>query len=420
MNNVSTASSCSSVLSEISAISSYAASGKRCCSDDTLEVGECNRNMSSADTIRTHTGAEVAPRSNDQMHLGCFSRYLALWVILCMVIGTAIGTLVPALTDALEKATVSGVWIPGVVLVWLMIYPMMLGVRWSALKEVGKHPTGLILTTTINWAVQPFVMYGLAVLFFDVVYSGVLSPEEQSQYISGAVILGGSPCTAMVFVWSSMADGNPTYTLIQVLLNDLILLILYVPTTKLLLSISDIILPWDTVFLSVVLFVVVPGLFGVATHLIATGQGDYASLEQVKRISKPISAASLLLLVAFIFMSQAQVIKSNWVHILLIIVPLVLQTTAIFVLAYSSAYGLCLEHNIAGPAAFIGSSNFFELAVALALTLYGPQSAAVLVTVVGVLVEVPVMLIEVAIVKATKQRFDRRMIDQSCYCNKED
>ncbi|KAG7359451.1 arsenic transporter [Nitzschia inconspicua] len=348
-----------------------------------------------------------------------FAKYLTVWVGLAMILGTAIGALVPSIPQALERATVSNVWIPGSVLVWLMVYPMMLEVRWSAIKKIHTNPRGLLLTTFINWTVQPFVMYGPAVLFFQVVFGGLLDSQIQSEFIAGAVILGGSPCTAMVFVWSKLAGGDPNYTLVQVILNDIILLFLYAPTTKLLLNISDIPLPWATVFLSVFLFVVVPFAGGMITHFVVFRQRNGEELmRRIQKFLQPISEMSLILLVVFIFISQAEVIVDSPIDVLLIMVPLLLQTCFVFVLTYSMAYFFCLHHDVAGPAAFIGSSNFFELAVALALTVYGPQSGAVLVTVVGVLVEVPVMLLEVAVVNRTKARYERRLADDNCRCHK--
>jgi ACR3 family arsenite transporter len=301
--------------------------------------------------------------------------------------------------------------------------PLHRGVRWHNIRQIHKHPKGLMLTTTINWAVQPFLMYGLAVLFFEVIYASILDLETQKQYIAGAVILGGSPCTAMVFVWSTLGGGDASYTLVQVVLNDLILLFLYVPTVQLLLHVSNISLPWGTVFLSVVLFVVVPFFFGIATYAWIFHQGGEHGeeyLERIKRALSTASASALIILVVFIFMSQAQVLIGNFVNVFLIIVPLILQTAIVFCMTYSIAYFICLEHNVAGPAAFIGSSNFFELAVALALSVYGPDSGAVLVTVCGVLVEVPVMLCEVAIVNETKGRYEQRLADESCGCDNKD
>ena len=386
-----------------------------CCPPEVVENGECHQNAQSENepsTGATESGGKI----------GFFAKYLTVWIALAMILGTTIGALVPSIPKALDKATVSSVWIPGSVLVWLMVYPMMLQVRWNAIREVHTHPGGLALTTIVNWAVQPFLMYGLAVLFFNVVYDSLLKDDTQSEYIAGAVILGGSPCTAMVFVWSSLAGGDPNYTLVQVVLNDIILLFLYAPTTKLLLNISNIALPWDTVFLSVVLFVIVPFALGMLTHLVVLRlENGEERMQQIQKFFQPVSSFSLVLLVVFIFISQAEVIVDSPTHVLLIIVPLVLQTCTIFVLSYGLAYFFCLKHNVAGPAAFIGSSNFFELAVALALTVYGPQSGAVLVTVVGVLVEVPVMLLEVAIVNATKKRYEWHLADESCRCkNKHD
>ncbi len=347
-------------------------------------------------------------------HMGCFERWLTLWVLLCMIVGTTFGALVPSIPEALEKATVANIWLPGSVLVWLMVYPMTLGVRWSAIREIPKHPQGILLTTIVNWGIQPFSMYGLALLFFNVIYGNILDPARQDEYIAGAVILGGSPCTAMVFVWSALAHGDPNYTLAQVVVNDLILLVLYVPTTKLLLGVSGIPLPWDTVFLSVILFVVVPFALGLLTQLYILRKPDgMKRLDRVQNFFKPVSASSLLLLVLFIFMSQAQVIVDNYGDAFLIMVPLILQTAFIFLLTYGLAYSLRLRHEIAGPAAFIGSSNFFELAVAVAITVYGPDSGAVLVTIIGVLVEVPVMLLEVVIVNASKKYFEERSAQET-------
>jgi arsenite transporter len=367
----------------------------------------------------TGTTSNLDHTTPTEPHMSFFAKYLTIWIALAMGLGTALGAFFPAIPQALEKATVANIWIPGSVLVWIMIFPMMLGVRWNAIRQIHEHPGGLLLTTFVNWAVQPFAMYGLAVLFFNVIYQSKLDPVTQKEFIAGAVILGGSPCTAMVFVWSSLAKGDPNYTLAQVVVNDLILLILYVPTTKLLLNISDIELPWDTVFLSVILFVVVPFVLGVFTQLWALRrEGGEELLTRIDNFFKPLSSIALVVLVVFIFISQAQVIVKSPVNVLLCMPPLILQTTLIFLLTYSIAYYACLPHNIAGPAAFIGSSNFFELAVALAITVYGPQSGAVLVTVVGVLVEVPVMLGEVAIVNRTKTQFERRLADEHCRCHK--
>jgi ACR3 family arsenite transporter len=350
--------------------------------------------------------------------LGWFGKLLGLWIALAMIIGTTLGALVPSLVEAFNSATVYQIWIPGIVLVWVMVYPMMLKVEWTALKEIPKHPLGLILCTAMNWAIQPFTMYGFARLFFNVFYRGILSPATQSQYIAGCVFLGTGPCTAMVFVWSALAKGNATYTLVQVMINDLILLGLYVPIVALLLSLSGIGLPWATVFLSIALFVVVPALLGIFTRLIFSRKCGEGVVDKIDKVFQPLTYLSLILLVVFVCIQQGNVIVAHWTDVLLIIVPLALQNIVIFAITYFAAYFLCLEHNIAGPAAFIGSSNFFELGIALCISLYGPASGAVLVAVVGALVEVPVMLLLVWFVNRTKQMFVRRVSDASCYCRK--
>lgn len=378
-----------------------------CCPPGMVEKGFCNQSFEQDQNMNMKPSEKIS----------FFAKYLTVWVAIAMGVGTLIGTLAPAVPDALEKATVADIWIPGAVLVWLMVYPMMLKVRWSAIRNAHEHPGGLFLTTFINWAIQPFMMYALAVLFFNIFYGNILSDDKQSEYISGAVILGGSPCTAMVFVWSSLAKGDPNYTLVQVVLNDIILLFLYVPTAKLLLNTSNIALPWDTVYLSVILFVVIPFALGTITHVVMSRYSNgEEKLQRIDSLFSPISSISLILLVVFIFISQAKVITQSPADVFLIAVPLMIQTIFIFALTYTLAWYFCLEHKIAGPAAFVGSSNFFELAVAVALAVYGPGSGAVLVSVVGVLVEVPLMLLEVAFVNATKRRYEGRLNDTNCHC----
>ena len=383
-----------------------------CCSPS-VESGACTEPGLSLH-LESPSLSEAEAEEGSSPKISFFAKYLTLWVALAMIIGTTIGALVPSIPEALEKATIASIWIPGSILVWLMVYPMMLQVRWSAIRYVHQNPGGLFLTTFINWAIQPFLMFAFAKLFFYVVYDGILTAEKQSEYIAGAVILGGSPCTAMVFVWSNLVGGDPNYTLVQVVLNDMILLFLYVPTAKLLLNLSDVELPWDTVYLSVVLFVVVPFAFGVLTQfLVLRRPHGEEVLKQIGDAFSPVASFSLVLLVVFIFISQAKIITDSPQDVLLVAVPLILQTVSIFVLTYGMAYYICLPYNVGGPASFIGSSNFFELAVALALTVYGPKSGAVLVTVVGVLTEVPNMLMEVYFVKATKEAYKRRVPDVS-------
>jgi ACR3 family arsenite transporter len=348
--------------------------------------------------------------------LGWFGKLLPLWIALAMIVGTTLGALVPSIVVAFTNATIAEIWIPGVVLVWVMVYPMMLKVEWTELKEIPSHPVGLVLCTMMNWAIQPFTMYGFSLLFFNVFYGGILSPATQQQYIAGSVLLGSGPCTAMVFVWSALANGNATYTLVQVMVNDMILLGLYVPIVALLLSLSGIGLPWATVFLSIALFVAVPAALGIVTRLIFSRKCGEGVIDKIDKVFQPLTYVSLILLVVFVCMEQGNVIVSHWTDVLLIIVPLALQNIVIFAITYVAAYYLCLEHNIAGPAAFIGASNFFELGIALCITLYGPASGAVLVAVVGALVEVPIMLLLVWFVNKTKPLFVRRVNDEACYC----
>ena len=391
-----------------------------CCSIGEVENGTCTSSSPAPAPAPAESSDEPEILATVENKIGFFAKYLTVWVAIAMFIGTLIGSLFPSVPETIEKATVASIWLPGSVLVWIMVYPMMLKVRWSALKDVPKNPGGLVLTTLINWAVQPFVMYGLARLFFNVIYGGVFSDEKQSEYLAGAVILGGSPCTAMVFVWSGLVNGDASYTLVQVVLNDIILLLLYVPTAKLLLNISSIELPWDTVYLSVVLFVLVPFVLGTITQLVVLRRPNGEQLlKRIEDFFSPLSSLALVLLVVFIFLSQATVITNSPTDVLLVAVPLLLQTFSIFFMTYGLAYYFCLPYLVAGPASFIGSSNFFELAVALALTVYGPKSGAVLVAVVGVLVEVPIMLMEVAFVKKTKELYTTRVEDEHCSCKKE-
>lgn len=344
--------------------------------------------------------------------LGRFGKFLWLWVALCMAAGTAIGALWPQVASSLARSSVNEISLPVTILLWIMIYPMMLKIEWTQIKKIVLHPKAIGVTVFTNWAVQPFFMYALAVLFFRVFCRRVLSDKEQTEFVAGAVLLGGAPCTAMVFVWSALAQGDPTYTLVQVCVNDLILLVLYVPTAVFLLGLSDIALPWDTVFMSVALFLLVPAAAGILTRVLllrSTAHG-LASVERLAARMEGVTGAALLVTIVFIFIFQGSQIVHGWSRILLIAIPLTLQTFAIAALAYGLCYWLRIEHSLAGPAAFIGSSNFFELAVAIAITVYGLDSGAVLVTVVGVLTEVPTMLCLVFLVKHTKPFYERRVV----------
>lgn len=336
-----------------------------------------------------------------------FERYLTLWVAICMVIGVLIGVYLPGIPNFLSKFEKANVSIPVAILIWLMIYPMMLKVDFRSIRRVGENPKGLIITWVANWLIKPFTMYGLAIFFFNVVFKNFISPDLAKEYLAGAVLLGAAPCTAMVFVWSHLTKGDPAYTLVQVATNDLIILVGFVPIVALLLGLSDITIPWDTLFLSVVLFVVIPLSAGIISRTVITKN---KGLEYFENIFIPkfgnVTITGLLLTLVIIFSFQGQTIVDNPLNIVLIGVPLIIQTFFIFFVAYLWAKAWKLPHNIAAPAGMIGASNFFELAVAVAISLFGLQSGAALATVVGVLVEVPVMLMLVKIANNTKGWFD--------------
>ncbi len=342
----------------------------------------------------------------NQGGIGFFERYLTVWVILCMGAGVAIGVYLPAVPDYLSRFEYARVSIPVAVLIWLMIYPMMLKVDFHSILRVRDNPRGLIITWVTNWLIKPFTMYGIALFFFTVVFKGAISPEAAKEYLAGAVLLGAAPCTAMVFVWSHLTKGNPAYTLVQVATNDLIILAAFVPIVGLLLGISDIAIPWDTLFLSVVLFVVIPLSAGWLSRTMITARKGVAYFEG-KFIPKfaNVTVAGLLLTLVIIFSFQGKMIVENPLNIVLIAVPLILQTFLIFFIAYLWAKAWKLPHDIAAPAGMIGASNFFELSVAVAISLFGLRSGAAIATVVGVLVEVPVMLTLVRIANATRGWF---------------
>ncbi|WP_353106944.1 ACR3 family arsenite efflux transporter [Acetoanaerobium noterae] len=336
-----------------------------------------------------------------------FERYLTIWVALCMVIGVLIGKFIPAIPAFLGKFEYANVSIPIAVLIWLMIYPMMMKVDFHSVKNVGKNPKGLYVTWITNWLIKPFTMFAIASFFFYKVFSGFISPELARDYLAGAVLLGAAPCTAMVFVWSHLTKGNPAYTVVQVATNDLIILAAFTPIVAFLLGIGGISIPWDTLILSVVLFVVVPLTAGVITrNVITKTKGvEYFEKNFIPKFSN-ITIGGLLLTLVIIFSFQGHVILENPLHILLIAIPLTIQTFFIFFVAYIAAKLLKLPHNVAAPAGMIGASNFFELAVAVAIALFGTTSPVALATIVGVLVEVPVMLILVKIANNTKAWFE--------------
>ena len=335
-----------------------------------------------------------------------FERNLTLWVILCMVAGILIGKFLPAIPAQLARFEYAKVSIPIAVLIWLMIYPMMMKVDFASIKNVGKNPRGLYVTWVINWLIKPFTMFGVAAFFFYVVFKALIPADLARDYLAGAVLLGAAPCTAMVFVWSHLTRGNPAYTVVQVATNDLIILVAFTPIVALLLGVGGISIPWNTLLLSVFLFVVIPLAGGITTrNLVIKKHGeDYFNKSFLPRFNN-VTIGGLLLTLVLIFSFQGEVILGNPLHIVLIAIPLIIQTFLIFFIAYLTCKKLKLSHDIAAPAGMIGASNFFELAVAVAITLFGASSPAVLVTIVGVLVEVPVMLFLVKIANRTTSWF---------------
>jgi ACR3 family arsenite transporter len=341
-----------------------------------------------------------------KLDIGVFDKYLTVWVALCMVAGVLIGKFLPGVPAFLGRFEYARVSIPIAVLIWLMIWPMMMKVDFASIRNVGRNPKGLYVTWATNWLIKPFTMYAIAYVFFFVVFKALIPRELARDYLAGAILLGAAPCTAMVFVWSHLTKGNPAYTVVQVATNDLIILPAFVPIVALLLGVSGIKIPWDTLFLSVGLFVVVPLVGGTLTrfHVIKTKGLAYFNKTFIPKFSH-FTIGGLLLTLVLIFSFQGDVILNNPLHIVLIAVPLILQTYLIFFIAYLTAKKLKLSHDIAAPAGMIGASNFFELAVAVAISLFGASSPVVLATIVGVLTEVPVMLHLVKIANRTSQGF---------------
>lgn len=338
--------------------------------------------------------------------ISTFQRYLSLWVLLCMAAGILIGRFLPAVPEFLGRLEVAGISIPIAVLIWVMIYPMMLKVDFRSVKQVGRNPKGLFVTWVVNWLIKPFTMYGFAYLFLFVIFKAFITPELATEYLAGAVLLGAAPCTAMVFVWSTLTNGNPAYTVVQVATNDIIILFAFVPIVKFLLGVSDVSVPYSTLFLSVFLFVVIPLAGGILTRiLVVKSRGrEYFENTFVHKFDGA-TTVGLLLTLVLIFSSQAGVILSNPLHILLIAVPLIVQTFFVFFVAFGACRLLRLPFDIAAPAGMIGASNFFELSVAVAVALFGTTSPAALATTVGVLTEVPVMLTLVKIANKSKGAF---------------
>ena len=344
--------------------------------------------------------------NNQKKGISSFQKNLTWWVLGCMLVGVLIGRLIPAIPDTLGRLEISGISMPIAILIWVMIYPMMMKVDFRSVKQVGKNPKGLFLTWIVNWLIKPFTMYGIAYLFLYIVFQSFITPDLAKEYLAGAVLLGAAPCTAMVFVWSTLTRGNPAYTVVQVATNDLIILVAFVPIVKFLLGVSDVSVPYSTLFVSVILFVVIPLAAGIITRLTVIKNRGQSYFEDVF-IHKfdNVTTAGLLLTLVIIFSSQAEVILSKPIHIVLIAIPLIIQTFLIFFIAFGAAKLIKLPFDIAAPAGMIGASNFFELAVAVAIALFGTTSPAALATTVGVLTEVPVMLTLVKIANRSKERF---------------
>ena len=342
----------------------------------------------------------------EKKEISGFQRYLTLWVAACMAVGVLIGRFLPEIPRFLGRFEYAGISIPMAVFIWLMIWPMMMKVDFESIRNVGRNPTGLFITWITNWLIKPFTMYWIARLFFFGLFKMFIPGETASEYLAGAVLLGAAPCTAMVFVWSSLTKGDPAYTVVQVATNDLIILAAFVPIVKFLLGVSNVAVPWDTLIFSVILFVAVPLAAGVLTRKLVVNRRGHAYFEE-RFLPKfdGMTTAALLVTLILIFSFQGGVILRSPLHILLIAVPLVFQTLIIFALAYIACRIAGLPFRIAAPSGMIGASNFFELAVAVAAALFGISSAAALATTVGVLVEVPVMLFLVRIANRTRGWF---------------
>ena len=347
--------------------------------------------------------------------LGFFERYLSLWVTLCIIAGVGLGVAVPSVFQAIASFEYASVNLVVAVFIWVMIYPMMINVDFASIKNVGRKPKGLCITLVVNWLVKPFTMAALGVLFFEYIFAGLVEPETAKEYIAGMILLGVAPCTAMVFVWSQLVRGDANYTLVQVSINDIIMIFAFAPMAAFLLGITDIVVPWKTLFLSVVLYVVIPLVAGYATRKqldknldkknSSKGIEGFTSIDHFTSKVKPFSIIGLLATVVLLFGFQAETIIYKPLVIALIAVPLLIQGYGIFFIAYGWAYLWRVPFSTAAPAALIGTSNFFELAVAVSISLFGLNSGAALATVVGVLVEVPVMLSLVALANRTRHKF---------------
>ncbi len=354
------------------------------------------------------TVVEDSIESGDTGGIGTFEKWLSVWVGLCILAGVLLGNLIPGLFGILAKAEYASVNLIVAVLIWAMVYPMMVNVDFASLKRIGDRPKGLVVTIVVNWLIKPFTMAALGVLFFEQIFAGFIPAADAQHYIAGLILLGAAPCTAMVFVWSQMTKGDATYTLVQVSVNDVIMVFAFAPIVAFLLGVTDIVVPWTTLLLSVGLYVIIPLIAGALTRHYFFSRSKKTAESAIKRFSdrvKPYSVVGLLATVVLLFGFQGQVILQQPLIIALIAVPLLIQSYGIFAVAYGAAWAWRIPFNVAAPCALIGTSNFFELAVAVAISLFGLQSGAALATVVGVLVEVPVMLSLVAFANRTQKFF---------------
>ncbi len=339
--------------------------------------------------------------------MGVFERYLSVWVALCIALGIGLGIVIPDLFNVISTIEYAKVNLIIAVFIWVMIYPMMVNVDFASLRNVGKKPKGLCVTLVVNWLIKPFTMAVLGVLFFEYIFAGLVDPQSAKEYIAGMILLGVAPCTAMVFVWSQLVDGDANYTLVQVSINDIIMIVAFAPIAAFLLGVANIVVPWETLLLSVVLYVLIPLGAGYITRKKLDVGGDQNQISRFTAKVKPFSVIGLLATIILLFGFQAETILEKPLIILLISIPLLIQSYGIFFIAYGWAYLWRIPFTTAAPAALIGTSNFFELAVAVAISLFGLNSGAALATVVGVLVEVPVMLSLVALANRTKSYFPK-------------
>ncbi len=337
--------------------------------------------------------------------MGLFEKYLSVWVGICILAGIGLGIAAPGIFASLAALEFANVNFAVAILIWAMVWPMMIGVDFSAMRRVGERPKGLVITLVVNWLIKPFTMALLGVVFFKYVFAGLIPPEDANQYLAGLILLGAAPCTAMVFVWSQMTRGDPNYTLVQVSVNDAVMVFAFAPLVALLLGVTDIFVPWETLILSVLLYVVIPLIAGVTTRNALMKHGGEENVTAFVSRIKPLSVIGLLATVVLLFGFQSETILASPLVIALIAVPIIIQSYGIFAVAYAAAWAWRVPHKVAAPCALIGTSNFFELAVAVAISLFGLNSGAALATVVGVLVEVPVMLTLVAFANRTRNAF---------------